>query len=124
MTPKATLIQLDPTKQDVKTPLPTELQAVVEPSEGITLVNDTGTPVSVLVNNGFLGPASSGFVPAGQRLVLPCVAALWDVYALFANSSQLFIQFHGPFGFTVFRNKQVGNVSRGTTINVSQMNNV
>ncbi|MGB3464325.1 MAG: hypothetical protein WBA74_03610, partial [Cyclobacteriaceae bacterium] len=75
-------------------------------ADGITVINDTGFAVSVLVHNQILGFSSSGYIASGSSLVLPAGWAWWDVYALYQNSSA-----HLLFGDgTIYSHKKKGMV--------------
>lgn len=86
-------------------------------ADGITVINDTGFEVSVLVSNQILGIASSGYIKPNNELVLPAGWAWWDVYILFHNQgSHLFLQ-----GYNVWSHKKQNNVGYRATLKVSEM---
>lgn len=96
-----------------------ERQADAE-ADGITIINDTSTTACVLVNNGFLGPASLGYVKPGETLVLGASWAWWDVYALFQyTGSHPFVGWLGPIGFKVWYHKKWTMVGYRDTIKLS-----
>ena len=60
----------------------------VSDAAGITVINDIGYDVLVLVSNGFyIGARSSGYIKSGNKLVLPADWAWWDVYVLYENAN-------------------------------------
>ena len=91
--------------------------------KGIKVVNDTNSPVSILVSNDLLGPASTGFIQPGEFAVLPCGWAWWTVFArLWSQSSGVFLSnFKSLFAFQVEYNKKKTKVGYRDTIKVSQM---
>ena len=87
----------------------------------VTIINDTDTPVSAALNNGFAGPASAGYVAPGQKLELPCACILWDVYVLSLPSSRLIMRWFGAGIIEFFYNWKKSNVACGITIRVSDL---
>lgn len=112
----------DPSKSvDALPDRPTGL--TVPSGDGITINNDTQSPVNVFLFNGFVGPASQGYIKPGEKLTLPCAAILWEVFVQYENSTQLFIEWYSIWSLKVYYNKYQRDVPRNIELNVSQMHN-
>lgn len=86
-------------------------------ADGITVINDSGFDVTVLVANQVLGLSSAGYIRQGNQLVLPAGWAWWDVYVLYENLGA-----HLIFsGITGYYHKKKGMVGYRDTLKISQM---